>query len=71
MICPVAVGSILGGNKINLDKQYEGSEYINKCISNNNINIVFKPSNKKFQTQGSVTSSTKIMNDKYNTLNKY
>ena len=41
------------------------------CIEKNNINIIFVPSNKKFQTQGSVTSSTKILNAKYNTLNKY
>ena len=41
------------------------------CIQKNNINIIFVPSNKKFQTQGSVTSSTKILNAKYNTLNKY
>jgi hypothetical protein len=41
------------------------------CIQKNNINIIFVPSNKKFQTQGSVTSSTKILNAKYSTLNKY
>jgi len=58
-------------NKINLDTLYDSSTYINKCIENNNSNIIFQPSNKKFQKQGSVTSSTKILNAKYNTLNKY
>ena len=50
-------------NNINLDQE--------DCIQKNNTNIIFVPSNKKFQTQGSVTSSTKILNAKYNTLNKY
>ena len=50
-------------NNINLTKS--------ECINNNNINIQFSPSNTKFQTQGGVTSSTKILNAKYNTLNKY
>ena len=58
-------------NKINLDTLYDTETYINKCRENNNSNIIFVPSNKKFQTQGSVTSSTKILNAKYNTLNKY
>ena len=49
-------------NNINLN--------LSKCIQRNN-NIIFVPSNKKFQTQGSVTSSTKTMNSKYNSLNKY
>lgn len=58
-------------NKINLDTLYNTSTYLDKCIENNNSNIIFQPSNKQFQIQGSVTSSTKILNAKYNTLNKY